>query len=143
MRTEPPPSLPCERAERPATCPAAAPPLEPPRGAGGVPGVAAWGTKPVLGRSLVAHLRRVGLAQNDGPGRPDSLRDHVVGVGDVVFEDEGAVSGADALGGVQVLDGYGNAVKRGQTVAPHHGRLGVLRPLDGHISYHGEVGVKL
>ena len=30
MRTEPPPSLPCERAERPATCPAAAPPLEPP-----------------------------------------------------------------------------------------------------------------
>ena len=110
---------------------------------GGVPGVAARGPQPVLGGTLVAHLRRVGLAQDDGPGRPDSFRHHVVGVGDVVFEDEGAVGGADALGGVQVLDGYGNAVQRGQTVAPHHGRLGVLRPAQSHVADDGEVGVEL
>ena len=70
-------------------------------------------------------------------------RDHVVGVGHVVFEDEGAVGGANALGGVQVLDGYGDAVEGGQPGAAHHGCLGVLRPFDGHIAYHGEIGVEL
>ena len=113
------------------------------RSSGGIPGVAARRPQPVLRGTLVAQLRCVGLAQDDGPGRPDSLRHHVVGVGDVVFEDEGAVGGTDALGGVQVLDGDGNAVEGGQAVAPHHGCLGVLRPFDGHIAYHGEIGVEL
>ena len=42
-------------------------------GSGGVPGVAARRTQPVLRGTLVAQLRRVGLAQDDGAGGPDSL----------------------------------------------------------------------
>ena len=111
--------------------------------AGEVPRVAAGRAEAIFGGTLVAHLRRVRLAQNNRPRRPDPLRDDVVGVGNVVLEDEGAVGGADALGGVQVLDGDGNAVKGGQVVAPHDRRLGVLRPADSHVADDGEVGVEL
>ena len=141
MRTEPPPSLPWDRAERPATCPAAAPPLDPP----GVREVSQglrhgspsrFSVEPLCPSSGVLVLPRI-MA-------PDFLMRSVTrssASGTMVFEDEGAVGGTDALGGVEVFNGNWHSMEGSQGVAPMHGGLGLSSPLHGHVSHHREVGV--
>ena len=113
-----------------------------------IPGRADGIAEQVLGDSDQAELRRVGLAQEHGAGRLQALVGDAAGVGDVVFEDLGALRRADTGNIVQVLDGDGHPEQRRQRieVAPRS-RIDVARRRSGglaagDINGDGEEGVQ-
>ena len=85
MRIEPPPSEPCASVPMPAASAAPAPPLEPP-GVRVVVGIARGAEEGVLRRGPRAHLGRVGLADQHGPGAAQARDAGGVREGHVVGE---------------------------------------------------------
>ena len=82
-----------------------------------VPGVARRLEHGVVARAAVAELRHVGLAEDDGAGRPQALDRHVVLVGHKTLVGDGARDGRQVLGADEVLDADRHARKRPRVLA--------------------------
>ena len=77
------------------------------------------------------------------PGLPDSLYSNGIFVGDVVSEGVAAHCAADALGELEVFDGYGDAVQRTEVVAAGYGCFRLCGGLPCEVCGDGEIGVEL
>ena len=87
-------------------------------------------------------LRRVGLAQDDGAGRPEPLDDRGVLVRDVVFEELRTEGRPHPFRDRHVLDPDRNAVERTQGGgATGERRRGAARLAERALAIHGDEGV--
>ena len=83
------------------------------------------------------------LADKDAAGVVEVGYGGAVGVGDVVFEDLGAVGGADTGGVVDIFDGVGDAVEVAAAVACGDFGFGAAGGVEGAVGTEGEEGVEL
>ena len=75
-----------------------------------------------------AHLRSVGLADEDGAGRPITLDDQVVRVRDVVGEDRRSEGRPHTGGGDEILVGDRQSVQHTKWLSPCLPGVGLAAP---------------
>src|SRR5262249_39774380 len=93
------------------------------RGAIQLPRVATGSAEQIIAQLLVAEVGCVSLAQQDGPAASHPLRDHAIGIRDMLLEELRAEGRADALGRLKILKRVRHAVKEAEQFAAEQARL--------------------
>ena len=97
-----------------------------------VPRIARGAEHRVVGQRLVAELREVRLAEDDGAGHAQAGDGDVVLLGQQLGEEARSAGGGEAARVERVLDRHRHAVQRTDRLPLHHGDLGLAGRCPGH-----------
>ena len=126
---EPPTSLPIPRGDIPEAMAEASPPLDPPGGPAGHPGVFGAAVDHVVGLPPQGEFGHVGLGDEDSASVFQPLHHGGVGRGDVIFEEHGTAGGAHTFRVHAVLHGEWHSVERSPILPAHGGSFGFPGPV--------------